>query len=420
MSTRQLARGLSERLPFFYGWFVLFAVCCAGFSRQGPAVATLSIFVEPMTSEFGWSRTAISGAVSLGGILAAVLSPMLGPLLDRHGAWAMLTGAVILTAFATAALAFTPSLIYFYVAFCIGRTCFASPYELGIYGAVNNWFLSYRAIATALANLSMMAGLVAMPLIAQYAISNAGWREGWLAVGTTVLIVGLAPVWLFVVRRPEDIGLLPDGVSRRPGAKHQADKQQIIEPTYTRAEAMRTPAFWLLVVFTALVYPVQAGVSLHQAPFLIERGIAPTTAAFVVSTFSLFSGIAGLLFGMLVRRIGVRIALVVTAAFLVAAVYLMEALTTDWEAYLSAALFGFGIGGMLTVLPIVWADFFGRKSYGAIRGVALSVQVIAQASGPLISGVLRDWTGDYSLSLQVFAGFGAAAFIVALFARKPG
>src|SRR5256885_4509950 len=83
--TLNLPRLLNARLPFFYGWVILACLCCAGFSRQGPAVATLSIFVEPLTREFGWSRTALSGAVSLGGGLAAVSSPLIGPLLGPHG-----------------------------------------------------------------------------------------------------------------------------------------------------------------------------------------------------------------------------------------------------------------------------------------------------------------------------------------------
>src|ERR1044071_6459213 len=86
---------LSRRLPVFYGWVVLACLCCAGFARQGPAVATLSIFVEPLAREFGWSRTAISGAVSLGGVLAALVSPLIGPLLDRHGARLTLSLAVL-------------------------------------------------------------------------------------------------------------------------------------------------------------------------------------------------------------------------------------------------------------------------------------------------------------------------------------
>ena len=72
------------------------------------------------------------------------------------------------------------------------------------------------------------------------------------------------------------------------------------------------------------------------------------------------------------------------------------------SAYLAAGLFGLGIGGIMTLLPVAWADYFGRESFGAIRGVALSVQVLAQAAGPLLSGVLRDWSGDYTLSLTVF------------------
>lgn len=420
MSASIVARALSRRTPFFYGWIVLFAVCCAGFARQGPAVATLSIFVEPMTSEFGWSRTAISGAVSLAGVMAAVLSPMLGPLLDRHGARMMLTLAVLVTGLAVASLAFTTSIFYFYAAFCLARTCFAGPFDLGIYGAVNNWFRRHRAIATAISNVAMMAGLVSLPLIAQYSIDQAGWRESWLVLGATVLAVGLLPVWLLVGRRPEDLGLEVDG---GPGkVRRDAQGQRITpqpEPTFSRAEALRTPTFWLLNLFTFLVYPIQAGISLHLAPLLIERSIDASTAALIIATFSLFSGISGLAYGLVVRRIGVRPSLLVSALVMIGAVFAMEALTNSAQAFLAATLFGVAIGGMFTILPVAWADFFGRESYGAIRGIALSIQVMAQASGPLISGVLRDVTGSYSTGLYVYVGFATAAFVVALFLRRP-
>ncbi len=420
MSSSIVARALAQRTPFFYGWVVLFAVCCAGFARQGPAVATLSIFVEPMTSEFGWSRTAISGAVSLAGVMAAVLSPMLGPLLDRHGARVMLALAVIATGVSVAALAYTTSIIYFYVGYCIARTCFAGPFDLGIYGAVNNWFLRHRAMATAISNVAMMSGLVALPLIAQFATEAGGWRTGWLAVGATVLVVGLVPVWLFVGRRPEDVGLEIDGGA---AARGTLDGGRTIapepEPSFSRGEAMRTPAFWLLNVYTFLIYPIQAGVSLHQAPLLIERQIDATTAALIVATFSLCSGVSGLAFGVIVRRIGVRLSLLLTSYVMICAVVAMAALVNAAQAYMAAALFGLAIGGVLTVLPVAWADYFGRRSYGAIRGVALSVQVSGQAAGPLLSGVLRDVTGDYMMSLHIFTAFAASALIIALFLRPP-
>ena len=155
-NTQFLPTWLQPRLPFFYGWVVLGCVCCAGFARQGPAVATLSIFVEPMTGQFGWSRTALSAAVSLGGILAAIASPLLGPILDQRGARVMLCVAVVVTGVCALLLSMTQSLTVFILIFCIARMSFASPFELGIYGAVNNWFVQKRGIATSIATFMQM------------------------------------------------------------------------------------------------------------------------------------------------------------------------------------------------------------------------------------------------------------------------
>ncbi len=416
---RGLPVWLQHRLPFFYGWVVLACVCCAGFARQGPAVATLSIFIEPMTGEFGWSRTALSAAVSLGGVLAAIASPLLGPILDRRGARVMLCVAVLVTGICALLLSLTQSLIVFILLFCIARMSFASPFELGIYGAVNNWFVQKRGIATSIATFMQMMGLMAMPLIAQLTINTHGWRSGWIAIGITVLIVGFIPVWLLVVRRPEDMGIAPDGTDQTSKESVQDSHNGSTEPAFTRAQAVRTGTFWLLSLYTLLVYPVQAGVSLHQVPHLIERGIDPTIAATIIGTFSLLSAISGLAFGAFIRRLGVRLSLMLTALFLALSAVVMIWITQSWQGYVAAALFGMGIGGMLTVLPLAWADYFGRASYGAIRGTALSVQVVAQAAGPLISGILRDYTGDYVWSLWVFVAFSVIAILTAVLIRMP-
>ncbi|MGH8706977.1 MAG: hypothetical protein ACREVD_02820, partial [Burkholderiales bacterium] len=184
-------------------------------------------------------------------------------------------------------------------------------------------------------------------------------------------------------------------------------------------EALGTPAFWLLALFTLLVFPVQAGISLHQAPFLIERGLDPTVAATAVSTFALLSAVAGFAYGFWPRRLPMRFALVAVGLTLAASCVLMESVRSAGLAYGAAALFGLGIGGLLTMLPIAWADYFGRSSYGAIRGVALSVQVAGQAAGPVLSGALRDWTGSYSASLVTFAVLAFAAGAAALLAAPP-
>ncbi|MSP04024.1 MAG: MFS transporter [Acetobacteraceae bacterium] len=413
MRAPPLARLLLPRLPFFYGWVVLGCVCLAGFARQGPAVAVLSVFVTPMTEEFGWSRAAISGAVSLGGVLAAIVSPLLGPVLDRSGARFVLCLAVLGTGIASLALSLTQSLLMFYLLFCFSRMIWAGPFDLGLYGAVSNWFVAHRARATSIATVAQLAGLVALPLIAQLAMRDGGWRAGWVAIGATVLVVGFVPAWLLLVRRPEDVGLVPDRLAASAGAASAP------EPRFSRAQAMRTPAFWLLSLYTVLVYPVQAGVSLHQAPHLIERGLSPMLAATVISFFSVMSAVASFSIAFLPRAWPMRFALVLSALALSGGSFALTGIASLPGTYIAAGVFGLGIGGILTLLPIAWADYFGRESYGAIRGVALSLQVLAQATGPLLSGLLRDWSGDYVFSLILFASLALIAAGAALVARPP-
>ena len=412
MQAPPLPRFLIPRLPFFYGWVVLGCLSLAGFARQGPAVAVLSVFVVPMTDAFSWSRTEMSGAVSLGGLLAAFISPVIGPIVDRRGARLILCLAVAGTGVAALALSLTQSLLVFYLLFCFARMVWAGPYDLGLYSALNNWFVARRAIATSIVTLAQLSGLVALPLIAQLAMNGSDWRAGWVAVGTVVLVVGFLPCWLLLVRRPEDVGLQPDRLS-------DGKAQVLVEPRWSRAQAMRTPAFWLLSLYTVLVYPVQAGVSLHQAPHLIEQGISPVAAAAIIAFLSALSALAGFGIGFLPRHWPVRYLMAVTAVLLSAGSFGLINVSSAEMAALPAGLFGLGIGGVMMLLPMAWADYFGRESYGAIRGVALSLQVTAQAAGPLVSGMLRDWSGTYTDSLLLFGALAALAVVAALTARQP-
>ncbi|HVC56351.1 MAG TPA: MFS transporter [Stellaceae bacterium] len=421
MSRPRLASWLSGRLPVFYGWIVLACLCCAGFARQGPAVATLSIFVEPLIREFHWSRTALSGAVSLGGVLAALIAPLIGPVLDRQGSRLVLCAAVLVNGVALMLLSLTPSLLVFYLLFCVARMNWAAPFDLGLYGALSNWFVRRRTFASGVATLAQQLGLVAMPLIAQVAMLQQGWRAGWLAIGAVTLLIGFVPTWLLLVRRPEDLGLSPDGVASPAigGPASPAHAAAAPEPAFSRRQALATPSFWLLLLYTALVYPVQAGVSLHQAPYLIERGIDPTIAATIVSTFSLMSAVATVVCGLLPRAMPIRYTLAAAGGLLALGVGLMLGVAAAPQGYLAAAVFGLGIGSILTLLPVAWADYFGRANFGAIRGIALSAQVLAQAAGPLISGVLRDMTGNYQMSFQVFIALSLLSVVAALVARQP-
>lgn len=420
MPANALATRVVRAVPVYYGWIVLGCVCCACFSRAGAAVAPLSVFVTPMTTEFGWTRSEFAGAVSLGGLLAAVFSPLIGSYLDKQGARLILCLAVLVTGLVLMGLSTIHSLLAFYLLFCVARMNWAGPFDLGIYGAVNNWFVTKRAMAASVVSLAQMVGLTAMPQIGQAAITAYGWRTGWIIIGALVIVVGLLPCWLLIVRRPEDLGLQPDGertaTETSPSAKGGPLKP---EPEYTRAQAVRTRAFWSLALFTALIYPVQAGLSLHQAAHLIERGLSPASAATVVSMFSFASAFTGFGYGILQRWLNVKSAMFLAGIVLASSAIVMTQVTSFAGGLAAGILFGLGIGGVHTLLPVAWADYFGRKSFGAIRGIALTVQVAAQAAGPLISAVLRDTTGDYVASLLLFATLSGLGSCTALITRAP-
>lgn len=407
-------------MPFFYGWVIVGCAMCANFARQGSAVATLSIFAVPMSLEFDWSRTAFSGAVSLGGILGAVISPKVGVLVDRRGAGQVLAVGTLAIGISMLALSQTSSLIWFYFAYCLGRMAFAGPFDIAVTSAVANWFVRLRGRAMSLAALSHSIGLTVLPIVAYAAIEHWDWRTSWLVIAALVVAVGVVPNAFLMIQRPEDVGLTPYTGADRGQANGKHGGGPADEVSFTRKGASRTRTFWLLVVFSAFIYPVQAGVSLHQAPHLIERGVSLAVAATAVSSFSLMAAVGGLVFSQLENRIGARRGLAAAAALMAVGTIAMLMVSNAWTAYLSAVTFGAGIGGLLTLLPVAWANSFGRRNLGAIRGATLPVQTLSQASGPLLSGFLYDATGGYETSLIVFCISSVIAMVLALFAVHPG
>ena len=420
IQSHPMIRTLAQRLPFFYGWVIVGCTMCSSVVRQAAAVATLSIFLVPMTDEFGWSRTGVSGAVALGGVLGAIVAPFIGSLFDRHGSRALLIASAVAVSGCCVALAGTQGLLWFYVAFGISRMMFSAPFEIGTTSAVTKWFVRRRARAMSLLIMSTGAGLTILPLVVATAIAAGGWRAAWLTLAVIAIVFGVIPQWFLLVRRPEDIGLEPDG--RAAGAAPRVSSARAPgadEVSFTRTEALRNPTLWLLMAYTLLVFPVQAGVSLHQAPHLIERGISPTIAATIVSTFSLAGALSSLLFGYLGDRVPVRASLAASAALMALGAVTMRGVEGPLLGYAAAVLFGAGLGGILTMIPVAWANYFGRAHFGAIRGITLPAQVGGQAMGPIAAGILHDLTGSYASGLAAFAVLSLLAAGVALVTRAP-
>ena len=391
---------------------------CGAYVKQGGAVGTLSVFVSPMTEELGWTRTEMSGAVSLGGILAALSAPLVGSMVDRKGSGFILVVSALLLGGAAYCLSMTETLFWFYAFFCIARMTFASPFDIGTTAVVAKWFVRSRAAAMSYINVISSISLATIPMIAHAAMQGSDWRSGWIAIAVLVLAIGVVPNLFFMVRRPEDIGLQPDDRSRTTATAGPLPPPPATAE-FTRRQALRTPALWIIMAFTALIYPVQAGISLHQVPHLIQQGLPPLAAVGAVSVFAVTAALASLGFGYFDRRVSSKTGLCIAAAFLSISALVLIGVTEIWHAYAAMLLFGAGIGGIQTLTPVILADYFGRNNYGAIRGVALPVQVLFQATGPIIAGALYDWKGVYTYSLILFAGSALLAGLMILFSRPP-
>ncbi len=419
---------LAQRLPFYYGWVILAAASVPSFgARPVMAVATLSVFVVPMTDEFGWSRGQFSGAVSLGALFGLMVAPFAGRLVDRYGSGVLLSASSAVVGLCAIGLSLTSPIWSFYALYVPGRAVFSSPLELGTSIAVSNWFIRRRPMGLAYMGIIQGIGLTIFPVIVQVLIDGWGWRTAWLAVGIFTLSTGIIPVLLLMARRPEDMGLEADpekgrraGPTRNIAAAGAPPLASDTESNYTVRQALATRAFWMLALFSVFGFVVQAGVSLHQVPHYIDQGVPTALAALTASTFAFGQVPGGLFWSLLARRVPLRVLLSAAAATMS-----VGAIGTGFSSSLSTGipmgfLLGVGVGGIHLLLRLTWADYYGRLHLGSIRGLTLPAQIGGQAMGPIIAGVMFDSTGGYQTPFTIFGIIVAFAAVMVLAATPPG
>ena len=396
-------------------------------ARPVMAVATLSVFVVPMTDEFGWSRAQFSGAVSLGALFGLLVSPFAGRLIDRYGSGVLLSASSAVVGLCAIGLSLTSPIWSFYALYVPGRAVFSSPLELGTSTAVSNWFIRRRPMGLAYMGVIQGIGLTIFPVIAQVLIDGWGWRTAWLAVGIFTLSTGIIPMLLLMARRPEDMGLeadpekdhrtVPTSDVAAAGAPPSASNT---ESNYTVRQALATRAFWLLAIFSVFGFVVQAGISLHQVPHYIGQGVPTHLAALTASTFAFGQVPGGVFWSFWARRVPLRVLLSVAAATMS-----VGAIGTGFSSSLSTGipmgfLLGVGVGGIHMLLRLTWAAYYGRLHLGSIRGLTLPAQIGGQAIGPIIAGFMYDSTGGYETPFTAFGIIVAFAAVMVLTATPPG
>ena len=416
---------LAGKLPVYYGWVIFALANLPSFgARPVASVAVLSVFVIPMTEEFGWSRGLFSGAVSLGAVCGLIMSPLAGRLIDRYGSGVILAGCSAVVGVCALGLAAVTQAWSFYAIYVPGRAVFSSPLELGTTTAISNWFIRRRPMALAWFGAVQGVGLGLLPLAAAMLIDGFGWQSAWVALGVFTVATGVLPPLLLMARRPEDMGIAPDSEAAGAfDAKTQRRKDAMgagwRDADYTVGEALRTPAFWILAFFSMVGFMAQAGVSLHQTAHYVDAGVSHGQAALVATAFALGQIPGGMVWSLAGRRLPVRVMLAVSAVWLAGGVFGIGFTHLLVWGIVFGFLFGAGVGGLHTLLRLAWADYYGRVHLGAIRGLTLPAQIGGQAIGPVVSGFMFDASGGYLVPFVIFGYAVALAALLVLAAVPP-
>jgi MFS family permease len=416
---------ISSKRRFFYGWYIVGTGFLTNIASAFALASTLSIFLKPLTAELGISRGVFSLLRSGEGIIGALSAPFIGTLVDRHGGrWLIAIGTAIV-----AAGYFVLGHVDTFTQFALVRLSFVTLGDAMMGSMVVNiviaqWFLRRRGRAFAISSMGVGFAKVCMPIVAASLIVWLGWRQTWVVFGLVTLVLGVVPALLFIRRSPEEMGLLPEGTgepiasrAKQNRATTDATTNQDLE--WTRGEAMRTRTFWLLVITFGIASVGVTGLNLHVYPYVTDLGHPPLVAATVMSVIASMQLFSPLAWGFLAERVDVRIAAMLR--FVIQGIGLGLAILTPslFCLYVGFFLYGIGLGGNMVLPEVLWANYFGRRSLGKVRGLGLLISQVMAAAGPPFFGFLFDITNGYGLSFAIFGCALITSAVLSLMLRPP-
>lgn len=407
------APGYSQRTAkqtgFYYGWTIVAVGFIANVASSFSLASTLSIFLKPLTADLEVSRGVFSLLRSGEGLIGAGMAPVVGSLVDRHGGrWLVATGAIV----ATVGYLILSQVDAFWQ-FLIVRWTLVTPGD-AIMGSmvlnvvISRWFIKRRGRAIALSSMGIGFGKVSMPLFAASLLVWLGWRHTWAVFGILTFVLLVAPAILYIRRSPEEMGLVPDGgpleaPAGDPVRNAARPVRSNDEAVWTRKEAVRTRAFWLIVVVFGVSSIGITGLNLHVFPYVSDLGYSDLVAATVMSVIAFTQLASPLVWGLIAERMDVR-RTTMTKFLIQAGGLILTIVSRDLSLlYVGFFLYGIGLGGNMVLPDVMWARFFGRISLGRIRGLGYLLTHVMGAMGPPFFGFLFDYLGNYTLSFTIFA-----------------
>ena len=397
---------------FYYGWVIVAVMAVSRAVTMGMGSLNFGLFIKPMGDQLGIGRADFGWAQTARQATSSVTSPIVGWLLDRYGARVMLPVAVTLTGVSMIGLAYISHAWQLIVLFAVmGLVGLSGPGALVTAVPVLKWFVVDRGKAVAFMSLGVPFGALVFIPLTQFLINVGGWEMAWIVLAVIGIGVVVPLTGIFVRRQPEDIGLLPDGAVRPDPEEDDsgAPRAASEEVSWTVSEAIRSTTLWRLVIVFSAVSLATSTVGLHRIPSFMDKGLDPTLISFATAFDAVCAGISTFSFGMLVRYIPARYLGATGFMMLATASVLTIYANSILIVFVSMAVFGLGIGGMMFLQNFIWADYFGRESVGSIRGLVNPINLVVGGLGAPVAGYIHDFTGTYDpawwvgVALMVFA-----------------
>ncbi|HVZ16354.1 MAG TPA: MFS transporter [Terriglobales bacterium] len=404
MSQVQNSQISSENSIRYPGWGVTTAAFVGVMTSFAPIVPyTFSLFLNPLHAAFGWRREAIGGTFALAAITVALVSPLIGMLLDRFPPRRIILPAIVVFALGLASLSrLGPNIKQFYVTFFILGLVANGTAQFAYTRTILTWFEKHRGFALALILTGSGVGSILIPPITQWFIDHHGWRNAYLLLGGIALL-GFPLTVLLVRNRPAAIVL--ENRAAVSGA--------------TVRKALASSVFWVLAGIIVLSAFSENGLVTNLSAILTEHGVTAQSAAFALSVRGGAGIIGRLCVGFLIDRFSpqrIQTLILLVAAF---GTLILAFAGTPWAALLGAALLGIGLGSEADVAPYLLAHYFGRKHFSVLYGLTWTAYAIGGATGPLFLGHLYDHGGAYHARYIVYlAAFAFAAAAVSLLLRR--
>jgi sugar phosphate permease len=407
----------------FYGWWVVAALAAIMFLSAGLGFYSLGVFITPFEEEFGWSRGQVSIGIALATTVSGLLGPLVGMAVQRLGARAVLAFGAVGMGICFGLLGLTWSLFYLYAMMAAMAVWRAGLMLVPVSQVVANWFDQQRGLAMGVTTTGIGFGGLVMAPLSKVLISAVGWRLTFLMAGLLIIAVGL-PLALLVIRQhPADRGLQPYGAS--PPAPAIGPDPRLPPPTapaaevWSASEAIRTRAFVMSTLSISLGFASVGAVLLHTSPFMEDRGMAPELAGLILGLVSGMGILGKVGSGYMADRVPPH--LVLAGVLLMEAVGLTVLIATESTAGVAAfvLIFGYSMGAVVALQPLVVVHCFGLTSVATIVGAMTAFSSLFSALGPVFAGFMHDLLGDYTLAYVVFIVIDCFAALLVLFMRPP-